>query len=257
MKLLSTDVHVSVAQHALILPFIALDDYAYRKQSFSLSRRRDSERAKSALEEFLRESADPQAPLVLDGVSVVVRTYGWNDGDLHQREMCPMLTREWARSVCDNPWAAIRQALPYNSFRLVDLSRLQVGDSRNPDCHDRNPHHPLPQKIGQATIVCSLDNDHFYHAVVRIDGNLGALWTVWGNGQYGETAEAMTKREGKAIVAFVQYSLGESEDFRQIHSVMCQLRRPGSVDAPDGADCGRAAQPIIPSDLVHKAAQDR
>lgn len=36
VELLSTNVHVSVAQHTLVLPFIALADYAYRKQSFSL-----------------------------------------------------------------------------------------------------------------------------------------------------------------------------------------------------------------------------
>ena len=42
--LLSTDLHVSVAQHTFILPFVALDDYAYQKQSFSLDRKGDSER---------------------------------------------------------------------------------------------------------------------------------------------------------------------------------------------------------------------
>lgn len=262
--LLSTDVHVSVAQHPLVLPFIALDDYAYRKQSFSLDRRGDSERAQSALEKFLHESANPQVPLVLDGVSVVVRTYGWNDSDMRQRQMCPMLTREWAQSVCDNPWAAIQQALPGGRFRLVDLSRFRVGDPRGPaNCRDDGKsHQPLPQKAGQTAIVCTAmvyggRDDQYHHAVVRIDGNLGALWTVWRYGQHGETAEAMSEREGKAIVAFVQYSLGKSEDFRKLHSAMCQLRRPGSVDGPKGADCEHAAQPIIPPDLAHKAAQGR
>lgn len=244
--LLSTDIYVSVAQHALVLPFIALDDYAYRKQSFSLDRRGDRERTQSALEEFLHESADHQVPLVLDGVSLVVRTYGWNDFDMRQRQMCPMLTREWAQSVCDNPWAAIQQALP-GRFRLVDLSRFQVGDPRGPaNCRDNGqPHQPLPQKAGEAVMVCTAmvfggRDDQFHHAVVRIDGDLGALWTVSRYGQHGETAEAMTEREGKAIVTFVQSSLGKNEDFRKLHSVMCQLRRPGSVDSPKGAECGNA-----------------
>lgn len=246
--LLSTDIHVSIAQHPLVLPFIALDDYAYRKQSFSLNRKGDSEHALAALNQFLHDSADPKIPLVLDGVSVVVRTYGWNDADMRQRQMCPMLTREWAKSVCDNPWAAIQQALPSGRFRLVDMSRLQVGDPRgHANCRDDDqPHKPLPQKAGEAAIVCTAmvyggRDDQYHHAVVRIDGNLGALWTVWRYGQNGETAEAMTQREGKAIVAFVQYSLGKSEDFRKLHPAMCQLRRPGSVDGPKGANCGRAA----------------
>lgn len=246
--LLSTDVHVSVAQHTLSLPFIALEDYAYGKQSFSLDRRGDSERAKSALEKFLHESVDPKRPLVLDDLAVGIQTYGWTGEDMRHRQMCPMLTREWAQSVCDNPWAAVRQALP-GQFRLVDLSRLQVGDPRGPaNCRGNGqPHQPLPQKRGGAVMICTAmvfggRDDQYHHAVVRIDGDLGALWMVWRYGQNGETAEAMAEREGKAIITFVQSSLGRSEDFRKLHSVMCQLRRPGSVDGPKGADCGPAAR---------------
>lgn len=250
--LLSTDIHVAVAQHTLVLPFIALDEYAHLKQSFSLDRRGDSEQARSALEKFLHESVDSKRPLVLDNLAVVIRTYGWTGEDMRHQQMCPMLTREWAQSGCDNPWAAVQQALP-GRFRLVDLSRLQVGDPRGPaNCRDNGqPHQPLPQEKGQAAMICTAmvfggRDDQYHHAVVRIDGNLGALWMVSRYGQYGETAEAMTEREGKAIVSFVQYGLGQSEDFRKLHSVMCQLRRPGSVDNPKGADCestGRLRRP--------------
>lgn len=261
--LLSTDVHVSVAQHTLILPFIALEDYAHQKKSFSLDRRGDSERAKSALEKFLHESADPKRPLVVDDLAVGIQPYGWTGEDMRHRKMCPMLTREWAQSVCDNPWAAVQQALPAR-FRLVDLSRLQVGDPHGPvNCRENGqPHQPLPQKKGAAVMICTATvfggrDDQHHHAVVRIDGELGALWMVWRYGQNGETAEAMTEREGKAIITFVQSSLGRSEDFRKLHPIMCQLRRPGSVDGPKGADCGHAAKPIIPPDLAHEAAQGR
>jgi hypothetical protein len=244
--LLSTDVHVSVGQHTLVLPFIALDDYAYRKQSFSLNRQADREHALGALKQFLRDSADPKKPLVLDGLSVVVRTYGWNDADMRQRQVCSLLTREWARSVCDNPWAAIQQALPVNRFRLVDLRSLQIEDSNGPaNCRDDGtPRRPLPEKAGEAVMVCRAmvyggDDDEFHSAVIRIDEHLGALWTVWRYGQYGETAEAMTEREGKAIVAFAQYALGQRESFSALHAQMCRLRRPGSVDGPHGGDCER------------------
>lgn len=247
VKRLSTDVHVAIAQHNLVLPFIALEDYAYRKQSFSLDRKGDSERAQRALNQFLNESADPQTPLILDSLSVAVRTYGWNDADIHQRQMCPLLTREWAQSVCDNPWAAIQQALPIDRFRLVDLRRLYIGNSRSPaNCRDDGkPHRPVPQKAGEAVMVCTAmvyggRDDQYHRAVVRIDGDLGALWTVWRYGQNGETVEAMTEREGEAIVTFVQYALGKSEDFHKLHAAMCRLRRPGSVDGPHGADCEQA-----------------
>lgn len=253
VKLLSSDIHVSIGETPLVLPFISLDDYAYRKQSFSLDRKGDSERARNAFEQFLHESKDPQNPLVLDGLAVVVRTYGWTGEDLRSGKMCPMLTREWARSVCDNPWAAIQQALPVNRFRLVDLKRLQIGGPRSPaSCRDDGKsHRPIPQRTGEAVIVCAAmvyggRDDKFHHAAIRINGDLGALWTVWRYGQNGETAEAMAEREGKAIVAFVKYALGRNEEFQKLHADMCRLRRPGSVDGPKGADCGR--EPVTASD---------
>jgi len=240
--LLSTDIHVSVAQHTLVLPFIALDDYAYRKQSFSLDRRGDSERTQSALEKFLHESVDPKKPLVLDDLAVVIRTYGWTGEDMRHRQMCSMLTRDWAQSVCDNPWAAIQQALP-GRINLVDLSSLQVDGPRGAtNCRfDGHPPRPLPKNAGEAVIVCtdgrSESQYQYHHAVVRIDGNLGAQWAVWRSWRNDETTEAKTQREGKAIVSFVQYALGKSENFRVLHADMCRLRRPGSVDGPHGADC--------------------
>ncbi|MDT4289049.1 hypothetical protein RO575_05740 [Methylomonas sp. MO1] len=248
-ELLSTDIHVSVAQQALVLPFVASDAYAHQKLSFSLNRKGDSERAQEALGQFLYDSTDPNKPLELDSLSVVVKTYGWDDVDTHHKPLCPLLTREWARSVCDNPWAAIQQALPAGRFQLVDLRRLQVGNTRGAiNCRDDGkPRLPLPQKPREAVMVCEAmvyggDDDEFHSAVIRIDGDLGALWMVWRYGQNGETAEEMADREGKAIVAFVQYALGQSEDFSALHADMCRLRRPGSNDSPHGADCEHATR---------------
>lgn len=256
VTLLSTDVHVSVAQHTLVLPFIALEDIAYRQQSFSLDHKGDIARAKKARSDLLRESADPKHPMVFDDLSITVRAYGWNDADMRQIQMCSLLTRAWARSVCDNPWAAILQALPPNRFRLVDLRRLQVGGTNDRvNCIDNGkPRRELPKEVGEAVMVCEAqvyggDSDEFHSAVVRIDGDLGALWTVWRHDQNGETAEAMTEREGKAIAAFVKYGLGESEDFPKLHASLCRLRRPGSVDAPSGPDCLNTTLPAANNSL--------
>jgi hypothetical protein len=250
VKRLSTDVHVAIAQHNLVLPFIALENYAYQQQSFSLNRKDDSEHALDAASKLLRDSADPKHPLAFDRLSIVVRTYGWNDFNASQIHVCPLLTREWARSVCDNPWAAIQQSLPADRFKLVDLSRLRIGYdphfSSPAQCiDDGKPSRPLPKRPGEVAMVCEAlvfggEKGEFQHAVVRIDGNLGALWTVSRarHGLNGETAEAKAKREGKAIAAFVNYALGTNEDFPALHATLCHLRRPGSVDSPKGADCG-------------------
>jgi hypothetical protein len=235
---LSTDVHVAIAEHPLVLPFVALEDYAYRHQSFTLDPEGDRERAIDAVDALLRDSADPLHPLTLDQLSILVRTYGWNDFEEGARAICPLLKREWARSVCDDPWAAVQQALPSDSFRLIDLGRLNIADPHSPaNCvHREGQRQHLPQAIGEAAILCEAmvfgGSDH-YRAVVRIDGDLGALWYMSGKIQNGESMDARLEREGQAILAFVQNALGPVENFSTLHAVLCRLRRPNSSDHPN------------------------
>jgi hypothetical protein len=97
--------------------------------------------------------------------------------------------------------------------------------------------------LGQAVLVCDADvvgSSHFYEVVMRIDQSLGAAWLVWGNGQNGETAQDMARREGAAIVSFVRYGLGPAENFPNLKAEACRLRRPGSRDGPDGSKCKSA-----------------
>lgn len=254
LKRLATDVHVAIGQHALVMPFVALENYAYRGASFSFDRAGDRKRPDEAMQKFLHDTANPQNPLEMNELSVVVRTYGWNDADMRQCAICQQLTREWARSVCDNPWAATQQALPVNRFKLADLRRHPDADTdRLFNCVGESEPVRLPLKAsGEAAIVCRaavypMSGNVFHQAAVRIDGHLGAVWTVWGHGQNGESAEAMARREGQAIVAFAKYALGTNENFPMLQEVMCRLRRPGSVDHPKGSDCqdmGAVSNPI-------------
>ena len=244
VKLLATDVHLAVGGEQLTLPFAALEKYAYRGMSFSLNREGDRERAKKAVDDLIYNAKDPDKPLALLDLSVVVRTYGSNDFDSRQREMCPLLTRTWARSVCDNPWSPIQQALPANRFALFDLDRLSKKDAdRLFNCVEGSePLASASKASAEAAIVCRavvypMSGNVFHRALMRIHGSLGAIWTVWGHGQHGESAEAMASREGKALVSFVKNALGSEENFKELHADMCRLRRPGSVDSPKGTDC--------------------
>lgn len=248
-RLLATDIHASIAQRTLVLPLVALPEHVGRGMSFSLDRQGDRQRAADARQQFLRDSAAPGQPLPQDSLSVVVDAYGWDHSYPAQPPLCSLLTREWARAVCDNPWAATRQALPANRFRLLDLRHLRTtGPGRQADCREGTPPpRALPTEPGQAVLLCNAmvyggREDEFHYAVLRIDGDLGALWTVWNHGPNGETAEAMAQREGQAIAQFVQHALGPREDFAALQARMCRLRPPGSADHPHGSDCSRTAR---------------
>lgn len=242
--LLATDIHVSVAQHNMVLPFIALGDYR-GKQSFSLDRERDKAIEADALDKLMRKPTDSEAPKVFDRLSLEFGPYGWNDNDMQQKQICSMLTRQWTQSVCDNPWSLVLQSLP-NRIELVDLSRLTLDppEPRIPRCaKSSSPRQAIPTARGEAVMICELDiiggkPATSYVALVRINDDLGAAWSVGRGSQSGETAEAMTARQGKAIVALVRYGLGPREDFPRLYDILCGLRAPKSRPGVRHLDCG-------------------
>ncbi|MTV55283.1 hypothetical protein [Pseudoduganella buxea] len=160
--------------------------------------------------------------------------------------MCPILTREWARSVCDNPWAAIQQSLP-DRFELVDLSRVrfQSPEPRKPRCaRSASPPRAFPARAGETVLLCALeigssDPEKFHVALVRIDGQLGAAWSVWNDSPAGENAAMRAAREGRAIVAFVRYAIGKQEDFPQLYAT---IRGPNSRAGIRRLECGDTAR---------------
>jgi hypothetical protein len=248
-KLLSTDIHVSIAQHHLVLPFVALEDYQRRGHSFSLNRKEDAERAAAAFRQLMRDSQNPQVPKPFDRLSVTIETYGWDEADMRRKEVCRMLTRQWTLAACDNPWAAIQQSLP-DTFELVDLRRLKLEspEPRVPRCaRDSTPRRAFPTTEGEAVTVCEEEisgakpHEHFV-AVLRIDGDLGAAWSVYEQHQRAVTAQAMAARQGKAILALVRYGLGSSEDFSRLYETLCQLRAPPLPDPVPDPRCGDAAR---------------
>ena len=231
MQTLATDIHVEVAKTKLVLPFVALDDHASHAQSFSLDRKSDRARAAERREEFLMSTRDSANPLILDHVSINVRQYGASDFNPNRKRLCALLSRQCSQSVCDDPRDAMRAALPPNRFTIVDLTLFPVESPRGIlNCLEGSKPSALPGATGQAVILCPAlvfggDPDEFHTAVVRIHGDLGAIWMVW-RGSDGETAEAMAIRQGKAISLFVSAALGENEDFTELQRGMCALRRP-------------------------------
>ncbi len=241
INLLASDAYFSIGDQSIVAPMVALEAFTRRRTVFTLDPKGDTERARAALQDFRTKSATRNTAPALKHMWIIVDTYGWNTS----LSLCQQLERRWAKSVCDNPWSAIRQALPHNRFALIDLQSLDSSDFRNlRNClHSRSEAKKLILVPERPVVICQADvggsgRTRFFTAVVSIEGNLGALWTVWDNDNQSESATTMVDREGAAIIALVRHGLGPQENFSTLQSEMCQLRRPGSEAHPNlGSSC--------------------
>lgn len=229
---LASAAHVVVGSVPLVLPFVAMPDQVSPGMFFSLDRDQAVKQWRDARDAFRLAASEPGSAPVLDRVAVQVETYGWDDSNWAQREkLCPLLTREWARTVCDDPWAALQQSLPRDRFYLVDDRRLEtfahhttVGQESMKDQLDR-----LAATKDHAVLVCDRVRSHgrrFCTSMIQIEDHLAVVWSVWDSEK--EQAEQMAEREGRALQAFVRYGLAPVEDFPSLLEVICQTQRPGS-----------------------------
>lgn len=215
-----------------MLPFVAMPDQVSGGSFFSLDRRAVENERRKARDAFRLAASSSKSAPVLERIKVRVETYGWNDfAAFAWEKICGQLTRNWARTVCDDSRAALNQALPKSDFYLVD--------DRNFDLF--NGHETLGREVvadqlramdfqsGRTSLVCDVElGEHGRNctAAVPIAQHLVAVWWVWE--REGESAEAQADREGRAIGAFVKYALGAEEDFAALWEVVCTARRPGS-----------------------------
>ncbi len=213
---LASDAHLIVGGAHLVLPFVAIPDYV----------------------------AQGLPVLSEDKVTVVVRPYGWNDFDTSYKRICPRLKRRWSQSVCDNPEAALLQAMPQGRVYLADLRKLDAFRSyfafRGVSIADQV--RPMTLAVGVAETACGAGaspDDWTCTAAVRIDGNLGAIWTVSGRAGDHETPQQKAQREAKAVTAFVKYAIGPIEDFPRLMAVAGATQRPRPPPA-------RASRPTPP-----------
>lgn len=239
VDLLSTDAHINVAGHNLVVPFVALPTYISKGHSFSLDRSADLKHARERLRSF-RAAAATRPGATLDSVRVSTFQYG-NFGELRAASaICPRLTRTWARKACTDSWDPLLQAMPTGSLWLVDLGKPESFDHHSTVGGERvSEQLESMRQIGdRASIACDRKRGYrgvrFCTAAVRVDQSLGAVWFVWEGRDEAETAVEMAEREGKMIIAFVRYGLGETEQYSRLKAVACQLRRPKrSKPTPD------------------------
>ncbi len=229
IKFLASDAHVIVADTPLVLPYIALGGFS-GDASFSLDKKRDRDAAKNRLNVFRAAADNPQTAPTLGKLEINITTYGWDDfgGDLIR--ICSHLKREWSKSVCDNPWAPLKQALPGRIY-LADIRRLDAFDNHLLAGGGRMSDLLKSMHIEseETTIGCDHNADMCY-AATNISANLFAIWYV-GSSKLDRSSDV--DRESKSIKAFVHYALGPKENFNALFIAACQLRRPDSPRGPD------------------------
>lgn len=236
---LTSDAHVVVGDVPLLLPFIALPDRVSMGSFLALDRAGAGEDWRRARAAFRAAASDPGTAPAVDLLAVNIFTYGWIGETASVETICPKLNRKWARSVCDNPWAPLRRALPENPFYLVDDRKMDAFDQHLTVGYERVSDHlrAMDLRAGSVSVVCDrtpATTPRFCTAAMTVDRHLAAVWTVWD--EEGESAARMAARQGRAVRAFVRHALGPREDFRTLTAVACAARRlEDSATAPCGA----------------------
>jgi hypothetical protein len=244
IDVLASDAYVVVGDVPLVLPFIALTGYVAEKPSFSLNRQEDRQAATDRPAAFREAASNPQGAPKIDQLEIEVYAYGWNDFDPQPfKRICARLSRQWSKSVCDDPWAALREAMPVNRFYVADDRKFDAFDNHFTVGGKRysDQLRSMQLKANEASVVCDRNvrpsETIFCTAAISINQHLAAVWTVWDSA--GETHSRQAEREGKAITAFVRHAIGPSEDFPALFAAVCKLRNPKSSIGPGGSRCGR------------------
>ncbi|SHJ89313.1 hypothetical protein SAMN05444404_2893 [Ruegeria lacuscaerulensis ITI-1157] len=241
LDFLSSDAHVVVGDRSLVLPVVALPDFSSMGQVFTLNRAQAARSFQERQDAFREKASDPLTAPELDKLRVYIGAYGWNISETRDiREFsipkfCKRLSRGWAQSVCDNPWAPLQQSLP-ETFHLADRRSLEVFDSYWTVGKERRSDQlrAMPQIGAVAETACDHEDEsrrQFCTAAIQVSGNLIAVWNVWESDH--ETSSQRAKRQGRAIAAFVQYGLGDTEDYQELRKMACDAVKPDHSKSPN------------------------
>lgn len=228
IEFLASNAHVIVGGVALTAPYVALSDMIGQKQTFSLDKQRDRKRARERLEEFRKLADHAETAPVVDKLEIGISTYGWDDFRPGKIGICARLSRQWAKSLCNDPWAPLDRALP-GSFYLADARRFDTFRNHFTVNMESRADQLGQMRLerGKPSLVCDKEpsmTTTFCTAAILLDDHLVAVWTAFGTAR--ETSKQRSDREGKAIEIFVSKALREREDFPSLFAAACSLRDP-------------------------------
>lgn len=206
VQYLASDLHLMVGGHRITVPAVALRGLGH---TFDLNRQRPE---KSLKETLKLAASDPDHPMTMDKLDLVIRQYQYTDESLASLDICPRLKRTWSQVQCRGQQRGLLKRLP-EQFDLLDRGKLDllknhwtVGRERKFDqVKDKSV------ELGVTEIGCDRQSP-YCTAVVEVLPGLLAVWTVWDDEKSGITAKEMARMQGASIIQFVRRSLGPTED---------------------------------------------
>lgn len=168
-----------------------------------------------------------------DGFEVSINVYG-STGELSQsRQICPLLTRRWSRSICESAYTPLYQSLPRH-FALLRPEALSVYRHTHFAGIDQTKYDVVSKihfKQERASRSCSTPDPsghRFCSAGVGLKNGLIAVWDAGENP--GDDA-----RIAQIVQNFVEKAIGPTESFETLEREAVRLRDPRAscfVDQP-------------------------
>lgn len=213
---LAHDVRISIADQIIRLPLVAI------------STRRTVCSAKDKFCGLPIEKIEANQPIVVNSLDIPLEGYSRfpdnrTEGSIWFPEICKMLSQEWARRVClTTPAEKHIDFHGIGEFTLVRedsvnlLERIQLGNCcsvsellKKMKFIDKTPSSYCQlDKQGRPASLCV--------AAIKVRNNLLAVWIVTRAG----AEKYRIIRDAEIILAFMQFGIGETENFQALDSVL-------------------------------------
>jgi len=219
LELMAHDVYAVISGQTIRVPLVAI--FGVESSRYICSEK-DNTHCVVSKEKILFEQ-----PVEFKHINISLTDYSYYfDGDLysyHYPHLCPLFSQEWARRICTE-----RDHLGF--FGLRRFSLVEKKSLRSLNYVSLNGYEPigtlgeLVQKMtfeGEApSIYCENDEQgnplKLCAAAMQITDSLLAAWVVSREG-----AEIpKIARDGQIIRALLKYGMGETENFKELNSVL-------------------------------------
>lgn len=216
---LATDAYFLIGGEPVTLPFVAVNRITMPQGNTNpLPRFRSDARyfeTKDYKSKFLELASNPTIPMQVAIIDVFYGVYGTYGEYSASGAICGLLTREWAKQICNNERAGILAHIP-SSFSLVDRKSVPTFQNQifsrdiTTDQIAR-----LKLDTGRPEVICGLEAKSC-RGVVAITNELLVIWTVWDSRTQSETATEMGSRQGAALFQLVLNGFGNTEKIENI-----------------------------------------